>query len=122
MPLYEYECEQCGARFEVIQRFSDPAIDACRVCSGPVHKLISSPAIHFKGTGWYITDYARKNGSGAPAADGSTAPHAETKSDSASPKSDSASPKSDGASAAPTTSAATTASSDSGGSGKKDGA
>ncbi len=66
MPLYEYECEQCGARFEVIQRFSDPAIETCRACGGPVHKLISPPAIQFKGTGWYITDYARKNG-GTPA-------------------------------------------------------
>jgi putative FmdB family regulatory protein len=64
MPLYEYECEKCGARFEVIQRFSDAPIATCRVCEGPVHKLISPPAIQFKGTGWYITDYAKKNGTG----------------------------------------------------------
>lgn len=62
MPLYEYECEKCGARFEVIQRFSDSPIETCRVCDGRVHKLISPPAIQFKGTGWYITDYAKKNG------------------------------------------------------------
>jgi putative FmdB family regulatory protein len=66
MPLYEYECEHCSARFEVIQRFSDPAVEACRKCGGPVHKLISAPAIQFKGTGWYITDYPKKNG-GEPA-------------------------------------------------------
>ncbi len=64
MPLYEYECEACGARFEVIQRFADAPIKSCRQCQGPVHKLISSAAIQFKGTGWYITDYAKKNGSG----------------------------------------------------------
>ena len=60
MPLYEYECEACGYRFEVIQRFSDPAIDACQRCGGPVRKLLSPPTIQFKGSGWYVTDYARK--------------------------------------------------------------
>ena len=62
MPLYEYECEQCGNRFEQIQKFSDPPVETCPKCGGgPVHKLISSPAIQFKGSGWYITDYARKD-------------------------------------------------------------
>jgi putative FmdB family regulatory protein len=60
MPLYEYECESCGHRFEKIQKFSDPPLESCPVCGGPVHKLLSSPAIQFKGSGWYITDYARK--------------------------------------------------------------
>ena len=61
MPLYEYECDACGRRFEVIQKFSDPAADTCRQCGkGPVRRLLSSPAIQFKGTGWYITDYAQK--------------------------------------------------------------
>ncbi len=60
MPLYEYKCDACGATFEVIQRFSDPPIDKCRVCGGPVHKLLSAPAIQFKGSGWYVTDYAKK--------------------------------------------------------------
>ena len=61
MPLYEYQCEACGQRFEVIQKFSDPPAETCRVCGkGPVQRLISSPAIQFKGTGWYITDYAQK--------------------------------------------------------------
>ena len=63
MPLYEYECGSCAHRFERIQRFSDPLVDACPKCGGAVRKLISSPAIHFKGSGWYITDYAKKSGS-----------------------------------------------------------
>ena len=61
MPLYEYECDACGRRFEIIRKFSDPPLDACPTCGGAVHKLISSPAFQFKGTGWYITDYAKKN-------------------------------------------------------------
>ena len=61
MPLYEYECDACGQRFEVIRKFSDPPLDACTRCQkGPVRRLLSSPAIQFKGTGWYITDYAQK--------------------------------------------------------------
>lgn len=61
MPLYEYECEACGRRFEVIQKFSDPAVDVCAQCGkGPVRRLLSSPAIQFKGSGWYVTDYAKK--------------------------------------------------------------
>ena len=72
MPLYEYECDACGHRFEIIQKFSDPPADACTSCgSGPVRKLLSSPAIQFKGSGWYITDYARKGT--APADGGSSA-------------------------------------------------
>ena len=59
MPLYEYECDACGHRFEKIQKFSDPLQDTCPKCGGPVHKLMSSPAIQFKGSGFYITDYAR---------------------------------------------------------------
>jgi putative FmdB family regulatory protein len=59
MPLYEYECDACRHRFEVIQKFSDPLVETCPACGGAVHKLLSSPAIQFKGSGWYITDYAR---------------------------------------------------------------
>ena len=63
MPLYEYECEACGNRFEQIQKFSDPLVDTCPKCGkGPVHKLQSSPAFQFKGSGWYVTDYAKKDG------------------------------------------------------------
>ena len=65
MPLYEYECERCGHVFEAIQKFSDPPIDKCPKCGGPVHKLQSAPAFHLKGSGWYITDYARKDQSSA---------------------------------------------------------
>ena len=63
MPLYEYECQSCGYRFEVIQRFSDDPVKECRECKQPVRRLISAPAIQFKGTGWYVTDYANKSGS-----------------------------------------------------------
>jgi putative FmdB family regulatory protein len=61
MPLYEYECEACGNRFELIRKFSDPPVEVCGICGrGPVQRLLSSPAIQFKGSGWYITDYAQK--------------------------------------------------------------
>src|SRR4029079_11345186 len=66
MPLYEYECEACSHRFEKIQKFSDPLVDVCPNCGkGPVKKLLSSPAIQFKGSGWYINDYAKKSGTDA---------------------------------------------------------
>ena len=65
MPLYEYQCEACNNRFERIQKVSDPPIATCPVCGkGPVKKLLSSPAIQFKGSGWYVTDYARKGDAG----------------------------------------------------------
>ena len=61
MPLYEFECDACGERFEIIQKFSDPTPVVCEKCGkGPVRKLMSSPAIQFKGSGFYITDYAQK--------------------------------------------------------------
>ncbi len=60
MPLYEYECDDCRGRFERIQKFSDPLVETCPTCGGATHKLPSSPAIQFKGTGWYVTDYAKK--------------------------------------------------------------
>jgi putative FmdB family regulatory protein len=65
MPLYEYECKKCGHRFERIQRFSDPMVKKCPECGGKVEQMISAPAVQFKGSGWYVTDYAKK-GSGAP--------------------------------------------------------
>src|SRR3970040_1166548 len=65
MPLYEYECNACGERFERIRKFSDPPVDTCALCGkGPGRRLQSSPAIQFKGSGWYITDYAQKGKSG----------------------------------------------------------
>jgi putative FmdB family regulatory protein len=72
MPLYEYECDTCGHRFEIIRKFSDPPVDTCPVCGGGVHKLQSAPAFHLKGSGWYITDYAKKDQAGAKAEGGST--------------------------------------------------
>ncbi len=60
MPIYEYECTQCGCRSEVVQKVSDPPLRMCRKCGGELKKLISPPAIQFKGNGWYITDYAKK--------------------------------------------------------------
>ena len=66
MPLYEYECEaENGRRFEIIQKFSDEPLTVCPTCGGKVRRLISSPAIQFKGSGWYITDYAKKSGTDA---------------------------------------------------------
>ena len=69
MPLYEYECSSCGRRFEVIQKFSDEPVKTCTHCGAPVNRLLSSPAVHFKGTGWYVTDYAQKS---SPAATSSS--------------------------------------------------
>ena len=60
MPLYEYQCQSCGHRFERIQKFSDAPIAECPKCGGQVQKLVSSPAFHLKGTGWYATDYPRQ--------------------------------------------------------------
>ena len=65
MPLYEYRCDACGHRFEIIQKFSDPPASSCPSCGGAVHKLHSAPAIQFKGSGFYITDYAKKDQSAA---------------------------------------------------------
>ena len=59
MPLYEYECKQCQRRTEKIQRFSDPEVTVCPHCGGVLERLLSAPAIQFKGAGWYITDYAK---------------------------------------------------------------
>ena len=61
MPLYEYRCLQCDAHFEKIQKFSDLPIRTCEICGGRLEQLLSSPAIQFKGSGWYVTDYARKS-------------------------------------------------------------
>ena len=60
MPIYEYRCTKCGHRFEAIQKVSDAHLSKCEKCKGKTERLISSPAIQFKGSGWYITDYARK--------------------------------------------------------------
>ncbi len=79
MPLYEYSCERCGKTFEVRQKFSDNPLTSHEGCGGKVERLISPPAFQFKGSGWYVTDYAR-NGKGSGAPDSKTKP--ETKTDS----------------------------------------
>lgn len=72
MPLYEYKCDQCGDVFELIQRFSDEPLTVHEKCGGPVHRLISTSALQFKGSGWYVNDYAKagKSGNGSTKADG----------------------------------------------------
>jgi putative FmdB family regulatory protein len=93
VPLYEYECDACGRRFEIIEKFSDPPPEACTECGkGPVHRLLSSPAIQFKGTGFYITDYAQKGKSDSsstpPAGKTSDSPTSDTKTDGGTTKSE----------------------------------
>jgi putative FmdB family regulatory protein len=66
LPLYEYQCPKDGS-FELVRKFSDPPLVACPTCGGPIEKLVSAPAIQFKGSGWYITDYARKSTGGEAA-------------------------------------------------------
>jgi putative FmdB family regulatory protein len=61
LPIYEYLCKKCGRRFERIQKFSDKPLKTCEECGGALERLLSSPAIQFKGSGFYITDYARKS-------------------------------------------------------------
>jgi putative FmdB family regulatory protein len=77
MPLYEYQCQKCGHRFERIQRFSDPLVKKCPECGGKVEQLLSAPAVQFKGSGWYVTDYAKKSSAGS-----SSKSESESKSDS----------------------------------------
>lgn len=63
MPIYEYECEKCGAIEEAIQKVSDDPLTTCHNCSGPLNRLVSRSSFHLKGTGWYVTDYAKKSSS-----------------------------------------------------------
>ena len=83
MPLFEYQCRKCGVRTEKIQKFSAPTLAKCATCGGTIERLLSSPAIQFKGTGWYITDYARK--SSTPAGNNGSAAKSESKTESATP-------------------------------------
>ncbi len=80
MPLYEYKCKKCGQLFERIQKFSDKPVKKCPKCGGAVEQTISAPAVQFKGTGWYVTDYAKK--SGAPASGSESGSKSERKSES----------------------------------------
>jgi putative FmdB family regulatory protein len=78
MPIYEYRCQRCGERLEAMRRLADAPLTVCPACGGELRKLVSAPAFQFKGSGWYVTDYARKAGPGtqgaAETATGSTAP------------------------------------------------
>lgn len=71
MPLYEYQCKKCGHRFEKIQKFSDKPVKKCPECGGAVEQTISAPAVQFKGSGWYVTDYAKKSQASASPESGS---------------------------------------------------
>jgi putative FmdB family regulatory protein len=81
VPLYEYQCAKCG-RFELIKKFSDPAVTTCPTCGRDITKLPSAPAFHLKGTGWYVTDYAKKSGG----SDGSASSSSESSSKDSSSK------------------------------------
>lgn len=59
MPLYEYKCLACGSSFEVLQKVNEPRLKKCPKCGGQLNKILSAPAIQFKGSGWYVTDYAQ---------------------------------------------------------------
>ncbi len=69
MPIYEYKCEGCGETFEVIQKFADDPVTVHEKCGGHVQRLMSAPSFQFKGSGWYVTDYAKGNSSGPPKAE-----------------------------------------------------
>src|SRR5215471_6745276 len=108
MPLYEYQCLECDHQFEVIRKFSDPPVEKCKKCGGPVRKLMSSPAIQFKGSGWYVTDYARKGSGGGESKPDSSAADSGPKGDSSeksekSDKSEKTAPASSSESSAKTT-------------------
>jgi putative FmdB family regulatory protein len=91
MPLYEYKCKKCGHQFERIQSYSAPDVKECPVCQGEVERLISAPVAHFKGSGFYSTDYAAKPAASNKSSDGAAAPTDKAGSDKGSPaKTDSA--------------------------------
>ena len=101
MPLYEYQCDACGTRFERIRKFADPPLTECPNCgAGPVQKLVSSPAFHLKGSGWYATDYAKKP------AESKTETKTETKTEAAKESTAAATDKPSGASSTPPATAA----------------
>jgi len=98
MPLYEYECEGCGEVFEVIQKFSDQPVTVHEKCGGHVHRLLSAPSFHFKGSGWYATDYAKGGNGGSKKSDSDKKTDSEkkTSTDSANTESKSSDSKSTG--------------------------
>jgi putative FmdB family regulatory protein len=89
MPLYEYECKKCGHRFEKIQKFSDKMVKKCPECGGQVEQMISAPAVQFKGSGWYVTDYAKKTSSAGSSGEGGASKDKDKKEEKAKPDSSS---------------------------------
>ncbi|HKY28467.1 MAG TPA: FmdB family zinc ribbon protein [Pyrinomonadaceae bacterium] len=89
MPIYEYECRKCKAHTEVFQKITDKPMVKCRKCGGRLEKLLSAPAIQFKGTGWYVTDYSSK-GKAPEKSDSSTASDGDKKDAGSEKKSDKA--------------------------------
>ena len=84
MPIYEYKCHQCGQKFEVRQRISEEPLKTHEDCGGEVERLISTPALHFKGSGWYVTDYAKNGKSPSTSSSGQSDSKSESKSESSS--------------------------------------
>jgi putative FmdB family regulatory protein len=106
MPLYEYQCKKCHHRFERIQKFSDPHVKKCPDCGGPVEQVLSAPAVQFKGSGWYVTDYAKKasgstassSGNGESGSGGDSAGKKDEKKETKTETSKAESPKAEGSS------------------------
>jgi putative FmdB family regulatory protein len=103
VPLYEYQCKKDG-RFELIRRFSDPPLKKCPTCGGPIEKLVAAPAIQFKGSGWYVTDYAKKSGGDAKNGDSKASDSKASDSKSSDSKSSDSSASKDAKSSTPSTS------------------
>jgi len=120
MPLYEYQCASCGVRFERIQRFADPLVEVCPSCGqGPVNKLLSASAVHFKGSGWYVTDYAKKGSESAGQAEDKAGDKASDKASDKAPEAASSSGRAESSKPAAAESAAASAKSESGHVGEK---
>jgi len=92
VPIYEYECECCKQRFEIMQKFSDRPVKKCAKCGGPVHKVLSAPGLVFKGSGWYVTDYANSDRKKALKAEKDGGSNGDKKADATPAKSDTAKP------------------------------
>lgn len=94
MPLYEYECSQCGKIIEVLQKFSDKPLKTCEHCSGSLHRIVSQSSFHLKGTGWYVTDYNSRSGTSSEGNSKTAETKTNQKSDQSSGKSETSGSKS----------------------------
>ncbi|HEX5482299.1 MAG TPA: FmdB family zinc ribbon protein [Terriglobia bacterium] len=103
MPLYEYQCQQCKSISEKIQKFSDRPLTRCEKCGGKLERLLSSPAIQFKGSGWYITDYARKSGGDGKSSEPAKTSSSESKDGKSSEASKASTPKTETSKPSPAT-------------------